>query len=438
MTQRILMIAYHFPPIQGSSGLQRTLSFARYLPCFGWEPLILTTSPTAYPKVSDDQLADIPPDLHVTRAFALDSARHLSIAGRYMQFTALPDRWITWLVGAVPNGLRLIRKYKPAVLWSTQPIPTAHLIGLALHQLTGVPWIADFRDPMTEVDPITGKNWPPDPKAWRARRAIERRALTHSTKTVFVTHGSLEIHRERYPALAGSHWSVIGNGYDEESFSDAENLAPPRKAQRDQLVLVHSGLLYPTPDRDPSAFFTAIRLLKEKGCLSATNLRIVLRASGHDDRYRKQIIEHGIDDIVFLEPAVGYREALAEMVSADALLLFQGYASNFAIPAKFYEYLRARRPIFALVDAKGDTAESLRKAGVGRMVPLDSSAEIAAGLNDFLIGLRGGVEPVASDAEIAGHSRKSKTAELAALLDSLIGAAEATREREAELVRNSS
>lgn len=438
MGKRILMIAYHFPPIHGSSGLQRTLSFTRYLPEFGWEPLVLTTSPRAYPRVTEDQLADIPVGLRVTRAFALDSARHLSIAGQYMQWTALPDRWVTWFAGAVPQGLRLIRRYKPDVLWSTQPIGTAHLIGLALHKLTGTPWVADFRDPMTEVDPITGQNWPPDRRVWRARRAIEHRTLLASSRAVFVTHGSLEIHRERYPALAGPHWSVIGNGYDEESFSDAENLVPRQSPKRDRLILVHSGLLYPTPDRDPSAFFAAIRLLKSKGCISAANLKIVLRASGHDERYRKQILEHAIEDIVFLEPALGYRQALAEMLSADGLLLFQGYASNFAVPAKFYEYLRARRPIFAMVDAKGDTAQCLNHAAVGKLVPLDSSEGIAAGLNDFLAGLRRGVEPVASDAEIARHSRKSKTAELAALLDSLIGAAETTIERVAELVRNHS
>ena len=81
--KRVLLIAFHFPPVQGSSGVQRTLRFARYLPDFGWEPIVLTAHPRAYAETSDDQLKDIPPGVRVIRAPAWDSSRHLSIAGRY-------------------------------------------------------------------------------------------------------------------------------------------------------------------------------------------------------------------------------------------------------------------------------------------------------------------------------------------------------------------
>ena len=108
------MIAYHFPPLQGSSGIQRTLKFSRYLPEFGWQPLVLTVHPRAYPATSQDQLAEIPPRLAVYPAFALDAARHLSLKGRYPRWLALPDRWSSWWFGAVPAGLALIRRYRPA------------------------------------------------------------------------------------------------------------------------------------------------------------------------------------------------------------------------------------------------------------------------------------------------------------------------------------
>ena len=435
MTKRILMVAYHYPPARGSSGLQRTLTFTRYLSDFGWEPIVLTANARAYPDVSDDQMDDIPSSVIVSRAFALDSAKHLSIAGRYLQCTALPDRWVTWLAAAVPVGLHLVRKYKPAILWSTYPIASAHLIGLTLHRLTGIPWVADFRDPMTEVDPITGQNHPPDPRLWQIRRWIESRTVQNCSRAVFVTPGSLQIHAQRYPSLPQSRWSVISNGYDEESFASAEQSSPRRTAGDGRLVLLHSGVLYPTPDRDPSAFFAAVRQLKQDGRLLAADVKIILRATGHDDRYRKQIRDHGIEDVVFLEPAVGYRQALAEMLSVDGLLLFQGYTSNPAIPAKFYEYLRARRPILAMVDAQGDTAQALCHAGLGKIVPMDSPEQIAAGLSDFLQGIRRGSEPVPSDAEILRHSRKSKSAELAAMLDSLTGAATASPAPDRETVR---
>jgi hypothetical protein len=138
-SRRVLMIAYHFPPVGESSGIQRTLKFATYLPEHGWEPLVLTISPRAYERVNPDQLREIPSGMIVARAFGLDTARHLSIHGRYARWTAQPDRWISWLPAALVQGLSLVRRYRPAAILSTFPIATAHLIGLSLRRLTGLP-----------------------------------------------------------------------------------------------------------------------------------------------------------------------------------------------------------------------------------------------------------------------------------------------------------
>src|SRR5690242_9573515 len=103
MQKRILMVAYHYPPCVGSSGQQRTLCFSKDLLKLGWQPLILTAKEKAYALTGDDQLNDIPRDVPVTRAFALDTSRHLSIRGRYIRSLALPDSWMTWWLGAVPQ-----------------------------------------------------------------------------------------------------------------------------------------------------------------------------------------------------------------------------------------------------------------------------------------------------------------------------------------------
>jgi hypothetical protein len=148
--RRVLMIAYHFPPVRGSSGIQRTVRFARWLPELGWEPIILTAHPRAYEATVEDAANEVQPGMVVCRAFALDAARHLSIAGRYPDWLALPDRWSSWWLGAVPAGLSLIRRLRPDAIWSTHPLATAHRIGATLHRLTGLPWVADFRDPMAQ------------------------------------------------------------------------------------------------------------------------------------------------------------------------------------------------------------------------------------------------------------------------------------------------
>ena len=111
--KRALLIAYHYPPISGSSGMQRTLKFSKYLAEFGWSCRVLTVSPVAYTATTDGQLNEIPGDVIVHRPWALDTARHLSVRGSYPGFLARPDRWRSWWFSAVPVGLAVIRKMKP-------------------------------------------------------------------------------------------------------------------------------------------------------------------------------------------------------------------------------------------------------------------------------------------------------------------------------------
>src|SRR5262245_46111205 len=238
MVKRVLMVAYHFPPLNVSSGIHRTLRFAQYLPDFDWEPAVLTAHPRVYSGVSQASLAEVPQRLLVRRAFALDTGKHLSLRGAYPQWLALPDRWWTWWLGAVPAGLWLIRKLKPDALWSTFPVATAHLIAYTLHRLTGVRWVADFRDPMSEPA------YPDNLLERRVVEWIEYHTLKHCERAVFTTPGTLRMYAERYPGISRSRFSIIENGYDESSFAGADEARDPGPAGR-PLVLVHSGAVYP-------------------------------------------------------------------------------------------------------------------------------------------------------------------------------------------------
>ncbi|MDX2253586.1 MAG: hypothetical protein NW202_14955 [Nitrospira sp.] len=351
---------------------------------------------------------------------AFDTARHLAIKGRYFSWMAYPDRWISWMLGAVPSGLCVVYRHRPSVIWSTFPIGTAHLVGLALHKLTGIPWVADFRDPMTEGELGSADQHPTDAATWKVRRWFERLIVRNCTKLVFVAPGALRMYQERYPEIPSSRWHLITNGYDETSFRAAEQRS--LRNPQGPLLLLHSGLLYPeVGDRNPSALFEALSILRNAGKIDAASLKVVLRASGHDDLYRELIREWKLDDMVFLEPPISYIDALAEMLAADGLLLVQGAVSNPNIPAKLYEYLRARRPIFALTDEKGDTAAVLRNAKVGTLAPLESCAAIGRALEQFLAEVREGRAPVASNEEIAKYSRESQVRDMARLFDEVAG-----------------
>ncbi|MEE9142987.1 MAG: glycosyltransferase [Gammaproteobacteria bacterium] len=411
--KRVLMIASHFPPMAGSSGVQRTLKFCRYLLDHGWTATVLTVHPRAHPTTSEDLVTEIPKDVAVEHAFCLDTARHLSVKGRYPGFLALPDRWSSWCLGAIPRGMWTIRRLKPQVIWSTYPIATAHLIGWVLKRLSHVPWVADFRDSMTE------EAYPVDPRTRRVYRWIEHNTLTDANRCVFTAPGTVGMYADRYPDIPRGKLAMIPNGYDEENFDAARRTRRTREQADGQVVLVHSGLLYPA-ERDPTSFFKALARLHRSGRISPDKLKVILRATGHDDVYRSLIVELGIDGIVKLASAVGYNKALSEMLEADGLLLFQGPSCNHQIPAKLFEYMRAQRPILALTDDSGDTASVLRSAGVDTIVPIDDVSAIAAGVEQFIDHVRSGKAPVADYAVTQRYSRRAQAAELAALLDDLI------------------
>ena len=128
--KRVLMIAYHFPPLAGSSGIQRTLRFVQHLPALGWEPMVLTR---ASPRLRAHQRRFDGGYSRRDRGRARVCARYrrgtFPSPDDYPAFLARPDRWMTWRLGAVPAGMRLIRERRPDVIWSTYPIATAHVIG---------------------------------------------------------------------------------------------------------------------------------------------------------------------------------------------------------------------------------------------------------------------------------------------------------------------
>lgn len=409
MRKRALLIAFHFPPQAGSSGIQRSLSFSRHLPANGWEPMVLTAQPRVYEAQNPSQLTSIPAGLLVRRAFALDAKRHMGWGGRYLNASALPDRWVTWCLGAVPAGLALIRTHRPHVIWSTFPIASAHLIGLILHRLTGLPWVADFRDPMLQPAHPTNK------AQRRIYGWIERQTIERCQKAVFTTHGAMASYRQRFPHLPASKFVVIENGYDEDAFVPTA-AAPISQPPQRQLTLVHSGLLYST-GRDPSPFVEALARLKARGVIDAEALRVVLRAPGNATALSAMIERHGAADIVSVATSVPYREALNEMLAADGLLLFQGTPFNNQIPAKVYEYFRARKPIFGLVDRQGETARVLGAAGFTDLARIDDPAEIALALERFLASVRAGDAHVASPELVERSSRAHRARQLAALFD---------------------
>lgn len=411
MTQKLLMVAYHFPPLVGSSGVHRSLNFARDLPGHGWQPMVLSAHPRSYPATSEETLRQLPAELQVVRAFALDAARHLSIQGKYPDFLSRPDRYTSWLLGAIPAGLALIRKERPNAIWSTYPIPSAHLIGLMLSRISGLPWIADFRDPMAH------QGYPQDPVLWQSYLKVEQKVFSKASRMVFTTEGAARLYRERYPERAADV-HVIPNGYDEQAFDRASQGAPRSLPAQRPWTLLHSGIVYPEW-RNPSALFAAVRALLDAGELRADQLNICFRAPVHEAWLQSLVDQHGLGGIVSILPAVSYEEALREMQAADALLALQSDDCGDQVPAKAYEYIRAGRPILGLAHPETDTGRLLLSAAMGPVCGLTDPTPIVSGLQAMLQAHHSGQSPTPNAQLVKASSRQAGTASLARLLDDL-------------------
>lgn len=404
-----LFVAFHFPPVLGSSGIQRTLNFCRYLPERGWLPIVLTVSPLAYAQTNDAQLGAIPDGVRVIRTVALDASRHLAIRGRYLSVTANPDRFASWKLTAIPAAIAAVLRFRPKLVWATYPIPTALQIGERIARLARLPLVADFRDLMVDPD------YPVEPATRRIFERIEGSICARAARVVTTTPDAVAMLSRRYAALPEARWACIRNGYNEDDFRQL-SLNVARRAGGSPLRIVHAGLLDPA-DRDPMPFFQALSQTLRSGEIGADDVRIVLRASGHDERYRQTIEELGIGRIVELAKPVSYPEALAEMVAADGLLLFQGPTANHLVPAKLYEYLRSGRPIVALVDAGGESARLLALSGIDTLLPIADSRAIAAAFPRIVERIKNGSARGAALDVARVYSRQAQAAELARLFD---------------------
>jgi glycosyltransferase involved in cell wall biosynthesis len=406
--KQVLMVAFHFPPLAGSSGIQRTLRFAAHLPSFGWQPTVLAPHTRAYERTSDDLMSEVSPEVAVERAFALDTRRHLSARGRYPWWLASPDRWTSWRWGTALCAGRVMRRRRPDVLWSTYPIATAHVIGADLHRRFRIPWVADFRDPMAQ------DGYPADARIWNAFKAIEEHTVATARRSVFVTPGAARVYENRYPRFA-SNIRVLPNGYDEASFAALAGVTPEPLSPGATTVL-HSGIVYPS-ERDPRCLFEALGRLHQAGTFAQRPLKLRFRASGNDAMLNELTRRHGLQSVVEVLPPIEYRDALAEMLRADGLLILQASNCNEQIPAKLYEYFRARRPVLALTDPSGDTAGAMRAAGIGAIARLDSADDIAMALKGFLESIQEGRAALPDASAVARLERREQARDLAALLE---------------------
>jgi len=354
-----------------SSATLRTASFARYLPASGWKVSVVTIS-DAFHTVTDPRGAmPLPEGCEVSRAYGFDTKAVIAVRGRYLNLLAFPDREVSWIFDGVRQALRAHRRSAADVVWSTSPSVSAHCIAYVVAQLTGLPWIAELRDPWNLEAPYGSI-------LRSADRWLERRLLTAADAIVVTTPGLAADLERRCGASVRGKLNVISNGYDEEGF--AELSATGNRAAR--FSIAHIGECSRSY-RDPAGFLHAVRRCIERGDLPPDTPVDFIGAAATRDSIWPDVERSGLQGQVRITERLSRADALAAVARTPLLLLLQtGSNRDAQVPAKTYEYLRSGAYILAVASPEGDTAELLRRfAGVSVAAPddIDAIADALAG-----------------------------------------------------------
>jgi glycosyltransferase involved in cell wall biosynthesis len=243
-------------------------------------------------------------------------------------------------------------------------------------------------------------------------------AMQRAAINLFTTQGAARRYRERYPE-ARDRIEILENGFDEECFACLERHPQAREPLHPgSVTMLHSGIVY-SSERDPTQLFEALAQLKASNTLRAGGFNLRFRASENPELLQRLTRMHGLEPFIEICPPIGYQAALQEMQRADALLVLQGSSCNEQVPAKVYEYLRAKRPIICLSSEGSDTEGVLRKAGVTAFAPLDSVSQIVEILPRFLASVFDSSATLPDPARLNSASRKERSMVLAGMMNTI-------------------
>ena len=383
--RRILIVAFHFPPIV-TTGTFRTMAWVKRLLEKGWNVTVLTTNSesdhidlgyeaellknvTIYRVNSPDLVAVIKQKItgkgsgghkEISKSRVESSAieKERSYAGVkdfLSYFFQIPDRYVGMLFSSLPLIFKELRKQHFDIIYSTSPFTTCHLIALVLKIQLKARWTADFRDPWVDnpFKEIPGKFLN------KLDAFLERCVLKAADQIVCVTPNMTNRIKERYPEIE-NRIHTITNGYDANDFAMAKKR---RDYGPDDFVIVHPGVFY--GPRSPISLFKAMRSICRENKERFTKIRLLLigEVMYQGKPMRSICDEYGISDQVDIIPYIPKREVIPYLKGADCLLLvgFHGKHQDLQLPGKIFDYIAVGNPIFAIAPEATQISYMLRE-----------------------------------------------------------------------------
>ncbi len=433
--KRVLIITYYWPP-SGGSGVQRWLKMSKYLPEYGWQPVIYTTENAEYPSIDESLLKDVDPNMEVIRrpifepysfykrflGIKKDERVKVGFIHEKEKKQGWKERFSLWIRGNlfIPDSRRLwvrpsvrylteyLKEHPVDAIISTGPPHSMHLIAMRLKESLGIPWIADFRDPWTEIDYYNDLHltrW-----ADRKQHRLECEVLTQADKVVTVSPDGAR----RLGRLGNRNVRTIYNGFDRGE----DLICVPTPSEK--FTLTYLGVL--SKIQSPNNLWQALGELVKEDDNFASNLRINMIGQ-IDQSATASLQENGLADYVSFTPYIPHNQVANVHQSSSVLLLLlmpdSEPRAKGLVTGKLFEYMASGRPILCIGPEDGDAARILRETHAGQTVSFENKEKIKATINDLYQKFVENDLPSNESKEVEKYSRKAMAAEYGRLLNKI-------------------
>ena len=424
---KVLIVTYYWPPA-GGSGVQRWLKFVKYLRDFNIEPVVYTVKNPNYPHVDETLAKDVPQGIEIVRHpifepnnFLVKSGKkkkkevafqnpNPSFVGKILQYIRInyfvPDARKFWIKPSVRFLKKYLSQNKIDAIITTGPPHSLHLIGLKLKEQLNIKWIADFRDPWTDI--YYNSSFKMSQRTMKRHEKLENKVLELSDHVITTNFHLNDLFSQRTTTPV----SLITNGYDDEA-------AKTKRTQPNEgFSLDYIGYL--PQESDPLALWQAVSELCEEHTDFQKEIRINL--TGDINKIVLQSIrKYGLDSVTQIEGYVTHQKAVEMQHSANVLLILiaKSDQSKQITPGKIFECLQAKRPILAVGPTDGGAANILKDTEAGSIFDYNDKE----GIKKFIFTLykqyqKGNLEVHSKN--INRYHRKELTRKLASVIQKTI------------------
>ncbi|MFZ1321553.1 MAG: glycosyltransferase family 4 protein [Ignavibacteria bacterium] len=398
--KKILVITYYWPP-GGGAGVQRILKFVKYFPENGFQPFVVTVDEdkASYPVIDKSLNAEVPAEAEVIRTGTFEPFDVYSkligkksiptgfsneadpgVIQKLSRFIRgnffIPDARKGWIKFAFEAACKIIEKEKIDIVLTTSPPHSAQLVGLKLKKKYGINWIADLRDPWTDI--YYYKEFKHLPFAERLDKKYERLVLENADKIITVSSDLKRMFLQKSESIDGKKISIIPNGFDEDDFKNLKKYDNPKN----EFIISYTGTL--AESYNPQIFFDALK----KVIAENPEVNIKLRFIGSPaDSLMNKIREMSMSSNLEVIPSVSHEKSIEYLNESTMLLLVIPEVKNDKgiLTGKLFEYLASGKTIVCIGPEDGEAAEIISECNAGKTFNRNNGNELYEYLSSLLM-----------------------------------------------------